>query len=388
MVRRFALASLSLATWVACGGTRAVVDASGDGGPLPAPLDASAEGGGRADDAGAESLATSFVFTGCNRVQGGDWDVNLNPSSANLPQLQRTFADVAALADTPKLFFFTGDLVLGLRKGSAELAGQLEGWAAVYEADPIAKKVPLVPLVGNHEVLYTDKASGNELSNDKADATWTQWISAHGFDAHAGNGPTNAPPNADALQDDQSKLSYSFDDGANHFVVLNTDTWTTTPAPATGSTAIGWIALAWLEADLAAAQAKAGIAHVFVFGHKPIVAPSGSTSADEAVNPALAANVAALLDRTPKVRGYFCAHAHEWDARKLPGKRGVYQIVAGNGGSKLETKWKDPYYGFTEARVYTSGRVGIVSYGRPVPTPYTASPAFAASPAPERTIAP
>ena len=124
-------------------------------------------------------------------------------------------------------------------------------------------------------------------------------------------------------------------------------------------------------------------------GHKPILAPSGSTAAADAVNPALASKLASLLDGTPKVRGYFCAHAHEWDARKLPGARGVYQIVAGNGGSQLESGWNvaTPYYGFTQARVYQSGRVGIVSFQRPVPSPYTAS-ASPATPATEMIIAP
>ena len=68
----------------------------------------------------------------------------------------------------------------------------------------------------------------------------------------------------------------------------------------------------------------------------------------------------------------------------------MYQIVAGNGGSALESGWtaNPPYYGFTVARVYTSGRVGIVSYRRPVPSPYNAPSATPAQPEPEITIAP
>ncbi len=340
-------------------------------------------------DGGADSLTASFVFVGCNRLQKGDWDTVANPSSANLPELTQTFADVVALTDVPSLFFFTGDLVLGLKSDPTLMAGQLDAWAQMYKANPIAAKVPVVPLVGNHEMLYKDKTSGLEFSNGPSDAVWTDWLTAQGFAAHAGNGPTKAPPNADALEDDQSKLSYSFDQGRIHYVVLNTDTWTTTADGATQSTKLGWIALQWLTADLAAAQANPSVSSIFVFGHKPIISPTGGSDGDSAISPSLVPGLEAALDGTAKVKGYFCAHAHEWDARKLPGTRGVYQIVAGNGGSQLEPLWTDPlpYFGFTEARVYKSGRVGIVSHRRPAPTPYNAASVTPATPVAELTIA-
>ncbi|GAC1525846.1 MAG: hypothetical protein NVS3B10_24520 [Polyangiales bacterium] len=341
-------------------------------------------------DGSGESLASSFVFVGCNRLKKGDWDPTANPSSANVPQLTQTFVDIVAMPDAPRFFFMTGDLVLGLQTDATIMAGQLDAWATLYKAAPIAAKVPVVPIVGNHEMLYKDKAAGVELSNGPSDAVWTTWLAAQGFDAHAGNGPTRAAPNADALQDDQSKLSYSYDDGPIHFVVLDTDTWTTTADPATGSTQIGWIALEWLKADLAAAQASAGVSSIFVFGHKPIVSPTGKTGSDATINPSLVPELETLLDGTAKVKGYFCAHAHQWDAQRLPGSRGVYQVVAGNGGSPLESGWAvaSPYYGFTEARVYTSGRVGVVSHQRPVPSPYYATSTVAATPVAELTIAP
>jgi hypothetical protein len=228
-----------------------------------------------------------------------------------------------------------------------------------------------------------------EIQNGAADAIWTTWLGANGFDAFAGNGPTTAAPNADALADDQSKLSYSFDDGDVHYVVLNTDTWTSTSNVTTGSTQTGWVALHWLEADLAAAQAKASTKHVFLFGHKPIVSPLAGAGPDDAINATFTTSLEQLLGANDKVRGYLCAHAHEWDARKLPGTgaRSVYQVIAGNDGSQLEFGWIPSYYGFTVARVYTSGRVGITSYQRPVPNPYTGA-AQAAVAQPEMTIAP
>jgi hypothetical protein len=135
--------------------------------------------------------------------------------------------------------------------------------------------------------------------------------------------------------------------------------------------------------------AKANVKHVFVFGHKPIVSPLAGAGADDAINATFTASLESLLGSSDKVRGYFCAHAHEWDARKLPGTgaRSVYQIIAGNGGSQVEVAWLPSFYGFTVARVYTSGRVGITSYQRAVPNPYT-GPAQTAVAQPEMTIAP
>ena len=344
------------------------------------------DSGGGSDGAGADHVVSSFAFVGCNRVQKADLDPTNDPSSANLPELQQTLADIAALPDKPKYFFFVGDLVTNLASGSTTLQTQLDAWAQVWAASPIASSVELVPVVGNHEMLYKN-SNKDEVSNPAADAVWTTWLAANHFDKHAGNGPTNAQPNPDALQDDQSRLTYSFDDGGEHYVVLDTDTWNTTPDNTTNSTQIGWVAAHWLAADLAAAQANPAISGIYVFGHKPLVAPT--SSADGALNSALTSQIAQLFDSTPKVKGYFVAHVHEWWSTKLPGTRGVSQIVAGNGGSQLETAWTEPhpYYGFTVAKIYASGKVGIVSYGRPAPSPYNAPTSTPATAAPELTIA-
>jgi hypothetical protein len=332
------------------------------------------------------------VYVGCNRLSKGDWDAAQNPSSANLAQLTRTFSDVTALAEAPKHFFFAGDLVLGLDPDLTVLGGQLAAWGALYAADPsgIAAKVPVTPLVGNHEMLAKVKVNGTkiELSNPGADAVWTGFLAGHGFGDHAGNGPTPAGANADALADDQSKLTYSFDEAGVHYVLLDTDTLTTTPDAATGSTQLGWIAMKWLTADLAAAEADSAVDHIVVLGHKPIVSPLDLTTSDEIINPTFTGALELLLDETSKVRGYFCAHAHLWDARKLPGSRGVYQIIAGNGGSEVETSFVMPFFGFTEVRFYESGKVGVIHHDRPVPAPYNQFPALPATAAPEQIVSP
>jgi hypothetical protein len=341
---------------------------------------------------GGDAVESSFVYVGCNRLSKGDWDVAANPSSANLAQLTRTFSDVTLVAPAPAHFFFTGDLVLGLDPDVTVLSAQLDAWGSLYAADPsgISTKVPITPLVGNHEMLAKQKVNGSkiELSNPPADPIWTKFLGGHGFGKYAGNGPTATGANPDALSDDQSQLTYSFDDAGVHYVLLNTDTWTTTPDAATGSTQLGWIAMKWLTADLAAAQAKSSIAHIVVLGHKPIVSPVGLTTSDEIINPTFTGALELLLDTTDKVRGYFCAHAHLWDARKLPGSRGVYQVIAGNGGSALEAGFAMPFFGFTEVRFHASGKVGVIHHDRPVPVPYNQFPAVPATAQPEQIVAP
>lgn len=375
MASRWSSLALAMAACSASSSSPKSVDANSGG---------SDSGGG--DGSGGDRVVSSFVFVGCNRLQKADLDPTTDPSSANLPELQQTFADIAALPDKPKYFFFVGDMVTNLVSGSSTLQTQLDAWAQVWAASPLAGQIELVPGVGNHEMLYKN-SNKDEVSNPSADAVWTAWLAANHFDTHAGNGPTNAPPNADALQDDQSKLTYSFDDGGAHYVMLNTDSWTTTPDSTTGSTQIGWVAENWLAADLAAAQANPAITGIYVFGHKPVVAPTSSS--DGALNSALVTPIEQLLDGTPKVKGYFDAHVHEWWSTQLPGARGVYQIVAGNGGSQLESAWTEPnpYFGFTLVKIYASGTVGVVSYRRPAPTPYNAATSTAATAAPELTIA-
>ncbi|HSN26705.1 MAG TPA: hypothetical protein VLT45_10480 [Kofleriaceae bacterium] len=355
------------------------------------PDAAESTGDGRTGDSagsGSDAVVSSFVFVGCNRIQKADLDPAGDPSSANLAELKQDFADIAALPDRPKYWFFVGDLVTNLVSGSTTMQAQLDAWAQVYAASPVASMLELVPVVGNHEMLYKTTV-GNakvELSNPKADAVWRAWLATNHFAKHGGNGPTNAGSNDDALQDDQSSLTYSFDDGSAHFIVLDTDSWTTTPDPTTGDTQIGWVAQHWLAADLAAAQANPAITGIYVFGHKPLVAPG--TSSDGTLNAAQVVAVEQLLDSTPKVKGYFAAHVHEWFSTKLPGARGVYQIVAGNGGSELETAWTEPqpYFGFTLVRIYASGKLGVVSYRRPAPTPYNATTTTPAVADPELVI--
>jgi hypothetical protein len=362
--------------------------------PRPSPQEPQERGirdGGPPAAAADDPVVSSFVFMGGCRVEHADLDLETNPSSANVAELRQTLADIASLPSPPDFWFLTGDLVQGLAPPST-LETELAAWARIYRASAVAHRTTLVPVAGNHEKLLMTKHHHvkHEIANPGADTVWTRWVTANGFARRAGNGPTTDPPNLDALQGDPGKLTYSFDDGAAHYVVLDTDAWTSELDEETGSTEIGWVPLHWLKADLAAAEANPAIAGIYVFGHKPLVNPTGRTGSSYAINPTLAPAVTRLLDATSKVKGYFTGHAHRWQAMRLPGARGVPQIIAGNGGSALDDAWPEPepYFGFTLVRTYASGKLGVTSYRRRAPQPYNAPTTTPAEPAPELVLEP
>jgi hypothetical protein len=337
----------------------------------------------------ADPLLLSFAWMGGCREGNKEWDRAKNPSSANVAQLSQTLTDLAAIAPNPRYLFFPGDLVLGLDSDAA-LTSELVAWTVLFKTHPsgLASRMTLVPTMGNHEALLFH--GHDEIPNPAANAAFVAWLGASGFDSRAGNGPTNAPPNADSLADDERKLSYSFDDGPVHFVVLDTDSLTTTPDAEAAGTQVGWVPFHWLKADVEAAQARPGTQAIFLLGHKPLVRPDGGKKREDVINLAMNADVAKLLDDNAKVKGYLTSHDHLWDARRLGGKRGVWQVISGNGGSALDAKWAEPHpwFGFTLVRVYASGKVALTPYERPVPAPYDAPATEPAKPGAELVLSP
>jgi hypothetical protein len=278
--------------------------------------------------AATDPVVSSFAVMGCNRLEFADWSPAANPSSANLAQLAQTFADVTKLSPRPSHFLFVGDLVINeAGDNGATLSAQLAGWAQVVKSDPsqITSKLALLPVVGNHELLKV--VGGVQVPDLPTYGVWNSFLSTNGFTPPASNGPTMAAPNLDALTADQSKVSYSFDVGSSHLIVLNTDT-------PTSSNSAGQIPYNWLAADVAAAQASPSISNIFVFGHKPIADTLGGATSDRVIDPPLGSKFQTLIGNNKKVRAYLAAHDHTWDSRTL-GTTGVTQIIAGNAGSKV-----------------------------------------------------
>ena len=112
--------------------------------------------------------------------------------------------------------------MFGYTNDSTQLDRELKGWIALYQASPLATSgVELITVPGNHE---TDNLA--KVAVPFGERSWLRDMAQ--YITRGGNGP--AAGGADALQTDQSKLSYSFDFKDAHFVTLNTD-----PVGATGT---------------------------------------------------------------------------------------------------------------------------------------------------------
>jgi hypothetical protein len=305
-----------------------------------------------------DGVAHSFAALGCNRV---DPPIPANdPSTANLPQLQRTLAEIAAMQPPPDLVFFTGDLVLGLTPDLDTLRSQLEAWVQLYRASPVGQNpaIRLVALPGNHESLEFQPDGKPEVSNPGAEAVWLDVMAP--FIA-GDNGPTAGGP--DHLESDQSRLTYSFNFRDTHFVVLNTDPFG----------AVATVPVHWIADDLAAARQDRSIRRIFALGHKPAFTPPDATPD-------------ASLDSNPDVRNvfwdaltgasataYVTAHAHLYNRSQpatptQPSVTTTWQVVAGNAGSPVDAMWEEsgavPYYGYTVVTITTDGRALLTGYGR------------------------
>jgi hypothetical protein len=295
----------------------------------------------------AQTLDYSFVTVGCNRVDDVDSTMN-KPSTANVYQLNRLFTEVSNMSPLPDYLFFTGDLVIGYKTDTVRLANKLKGWIALYKASALyGKATKLVAIPGNHEMQ--DKAAG-KLAFVAAERTFVREMAEF---IQGSNGPvaTGLVLGTDSLTTDQSKLTYSFDYKGSHFVILNTD-----PVGRDSRVPNNWI-----SNDIAAAHTN-GAKHIFVFGHKPAYASILKPKDGLVVYPSQR-NVFWNILEANHSEAMFAAHNHLWE-KQQPHSGKTWQIIAGNGGSSLESGTVHPYFGYTLVNVYVEGNVTVESFGR------------------------
>lgn len=317
-----------------------------------------------------DKVALSFAFFGCNRLDKKDAEAQLptNPSSANLPQLERTYADLAALSPIPELVFGGGDLVNNYADDNGEtLIKQMTGWANHFKGSVLAGKTTMVPFPGNHEL--NKKLGDDRMQNPPTLDVWRTWYAASGFPQLGANGPKQGVDDDDAVVGDQSTLNYSFTKSGVHFVVLSTDTLTSAVDEKTGRKRIGWIPLEWTRRDIEAAQADPAVKAIFVLGHRNLISPD-ACKGDAPIDPVVGAKLLTVLQTNLKVRAYICAHVHAYDVKPLGGPSKAWQIVSGNGGSSLEKDWAPDggtFFGFVVLDVFDSGKVVLRNFKRPTP---------------------
>ncbi len=308
----------------------------------------------------ATNFDYSFVTVGCNRVDyldtaitTGDPDFACGKSTANVYQLKRLFTEISHLNPLPHFLIMTGDIVMGYLTPSTpdttELAKQLTAWRAIYESHPLSSMgITLIAVPGNHETQ--DKAAGKH-SFVAAENIFTRIMAPY---IHGSNGPGIGGP--DGLATDQSKLTYSFDYGGDHYLMIDTD-----PTGQDNKTPYHWIA-----SDLQAARANHA-RHIFAFGHKPAYSspftPAGGLDAASTLNQR---DSLWKYFEMYNVEAMFSAHEHLWDSIH-PHAGKSWQVINGDGGTRVEPIWVGAgrqYYGYTIVNLYTNRTVNVMGIGR------------------------
>ena len=330
-------------------------------------------------------------------------------------------------AKKPSLLFFNGDMIMGY--GNASLPASPPATVADYMNTDLARYYTqsaywrgmvapmietgtyVVPVAGNHEVQCRSGVVTTGPGITAAITSNTQWANITCQDIHGSNATgklgmkvnedawranfgdlivdsarlnailapkglavsniagtigATAPGSADLLTTDQSKLSYSFDVGTSHFVVINTD-------PAGNDTTTPNV---WLAADMNAASAR-GAKNFFVFGHKPAytyVTAGVSAGAGLDSNPAGNANRDAFWALVEQYKAtYFCGHEHIYNIMQPTKAAGgsAYQVLVGSGGSGFDNAAAlngtqavtDRYYAWANVKIFQSGKVTLEAYG-------------------------
>lgn len=364
------------------------------------------------------TLTTDMKGNGNCQVPAGATGLVSNPglSGQDCKWLQNTAAWSLLMrtiqAQKANLLFFNGDMIMGYGKADVPVTRTSNGVSENPIATPSISDILnsdvmqsykqyafwrgmvanlmetgtyVVPVPGNHEVQC--KRCGKSAQKVNEDA-WRDNMGDLILDTSRFNtllskpllgssvvfDKANAPGVNDGITTDQSQLSYSFNVGKNHFVVINTD--------AVG--ADGHAPTKWLENDFITAESK-GATHHFVFGHKPAFyyvyngAADSSTNSLNGKDPVAAT---AFWDVINKYKAtYFCGHEHEYNvSQPLGGAKSSYQVLVGTGGSPFDAivpgtvvsstvtapalkAPSDRMYSWATVQIYSSGKVVMNTYG-------------------------
>jgi len=322
-------------------------------------------------------IVFSFATVGDSREEAGA--TYLTPQDAiwlqNTKVWSRIIREVEALR--PELLFFNGDMIMGYKDAAVaanheQMNREYAFWRGMA-TQLLETGTYVVPVPGNHETQ--DKAAGKKAKvanevlwrDNMADLVldvprFTALVGAAPARFDATNSPSSPGTAAlDHITTDQTELSFSFDVGAAHFVVINTDP-------------VGYDAhapVAWLEADLAAAR-KAGARQYFVFGHKPAFSyfyplasgvPTTKTNGLDSVADLSGRDAFwRLVDEYGAT--YFCGHEHIYDVMQPTGH--AWQVLVGSGGSPFESDTVQPIdrtHAYAVVKIFASGRVHATAYG-------------------------
>lgn len=259
----------------------------------------------------------SFKFIAMSDSRGNDNGVNSEVLGALVDHIVKNQKDI-------KFVVFVGDMVDGNVDNPAQTRKELIQWKEVMS--PIYNNNNMIepkiyPVVGNHEIRNRhDENTFREVFN---------------------NTPQNGPG-------DEKGLTYSFDYGSAHFVILNSNRWYYGNPKDTTDDRRDWHYikhLDWINNDLGNAK-ELGAKHIFAFSHEMLF-PTGGHLRDGL--PFLGLNFTGELDSTRQwyldkrnkfwnilkqhnADAVICGHEHLYSRQSVDG---IYQIVVGSAGAPL-----------------------------------------------------
>jgi hypothetical protein len=276
----------------------------------------------------------------------------------------------------PQVLVFNGDMIYGYDADAAGVDKQYAFWRGMM-AGMMERGTYVLPVPGNHEVQdRVTKAGGgttkkatvmreNVWRANMGDLILNQplWRKTTGVPAAAWQIANTPAIGSDGVMSDQRQLSYSFDAGSVHLVVINTD-----PAGFDASAPV-----TWLKRDMADAKSR-GAKQFFVFGHKmpfTYFPPGKISQKPDGFDERLDIRDAFWEVIEQYGATYFCGHQHVYNASQPTRASGgkAWQVIVGTGGSPLSIKpgqsagVNDRMYAWAEISVRQSGRVTMLVRG-------------------------
>lgn len=317
----------------------------------------------------SDSIAFSFSFIGCNRVDKKDLK-NINAtdgSSANIYALKRILNEISDESRKPDVLFFLGDLVNGTSTTEI-LDKQLKQWKKNIQDKTFSKiaklDIEIVAVPGNHEML-TLKNCGiphhNEFPLENAQNIWSKYMGVY------------MPKDREFISGKDSIINqstFSFTRQKNAFIVMNTDSYNTNIEEHPCGQE-GFIPIEWVTSQIKKYRSNPDITNIFVLGHRPyyifdipFTSHYGLLQGEELWK--------SMIDN--KVNSMLSSHFHDYQ-RMQPNffeekNRGPYQVIAGNGGSSGFSS----FFGYTTINIMSNGEVKLISKGFDVGTPYYSAP--------------
>ena len=272
-------------------------------------------------------------------------------------------------AQRPHAMVFNGDMIYGYGADAAGLDRQYAFWRGMVTG-LMARGTYVLPVPGNHEVQEKfPKAGGGTIKRATAmrENVWranmgdlilnqSLWATTTGQPATAWRLANTPLIGSDGITTDQQALSYSFDAGAVHITVVNTD-----PAGFDDS-----VPIEWLKNDLREARAR-GAKQFFVFGHKmPFTYhPPGKAAPKPDGLDARRELRDAFWDVIEQFgASYFCGHQHVYNASQPTRINGgkAWQVIVGTAGSPLSIKAGEN--GHPNERMYAWAEVSVRQNGK------------------------